>query len=979
MPYAKDSSIIDKRTGIFLHWTLPRYFRSAVNGKFPFVPNRWLIIRECSQKNTWVVESDCPAKKTDKGNSPYLLTADILRVLKESQDKYRSEHEALYKNDPLYVNLGAAFPLNTWTERAPKDIFLTAYSAGNPMFSAYQPHNENIFSFYDSLDGVPNDIINYYIIGWCSFEDKPKLYHSSIQGINWDLNGEVPKKDALTTCVYHDDDSKTTTWKINVAVGSNPNDAFISLLKNKTLLELNHNSSHYAEELAKAEININLISAFLGDFIQDIAKPNGEIIAADRKKEMAFSFFDGGVEYESAGNENSSDLSQLNCLNSLCSEIEEKEKELAEYRRSCWIDLSKYIFLNNLPPIPGINNTGMVKEDFKHIFDSEKSIAVKIVALSDYISKKKRALEKSIPDGVKQIKPRRYYKISNPVVLISGADIPKDSEIESTGVPAAEEVPCGTNDGDFVNLPQGVSAMINKMKDVTASEYEQSFAPLFLEWRVLYAHIPFENWEFNGTDYVLKQNVDLNKFFTDANTETIGGISPLSAHFKSVIVDKLSRMAEGLEKEITLDLSGMKFLLQELTGFNEFLNQQDIRPFHPPVDEKIAVKEDKEYLFSELLGFGTESQPEAMPKLSIDKKIPFYGMRNGALKFIDLYIYDKFGRMLTIILCDEQTGLNNADNFPVFYSESLRKIQNDYALLPPRFLESARINIDYKIHGFIIRNYIDKSLSLYSPQGEYLGEIVVRGNSTAYILPPDKQALNLSGKIADFVGSFKGKSEKEFTDLADIIDAALALSTGQTSDNLTIFFGGRPLVLAEAQLSFDFYRTPPKNISWDSNDEEPGYFQNDFKFKLGSPGTREDGLVGFFPDVAFSHFCVSGTISPKPLKIGSKTVLNLLFDPTTFVSVYTGLLPAYRFRMSGVSDILKNLETYFKFSPLFIFGGDKPDTTVYAEVPEFPGLKVVWQESGEEFEISKIIKEGYKPFIGNGYLKTKHKENKKNG
>ncbi|KAG8355742.1 hypothetical protein FVEN_g6432 [Fusarium venenatum] len=205
-----------QRIGVYLHWTLPRFFRSGLElpkqdkklkprGKsafeggdkpkpspskdytssvFPSVPNRWLVIRHIPDKGTivpsdaevpefsgWVIESDRRWELKNLGMevdlqtdvSPFIAAGDEGNKDEDKKDNTVSKQAEVF--------IGSKTPLESWVEqyqpKSDKTIpggtaddksqakFLPHFSlltSSNQLFADYQPHNPNVFSMCDNFE-----------------------------------------------------------------------------------------------------------------------------------------------------------------------------------------------------------------------------------------------------------------------------------------------------------------------------------------------------------------------------------------------------------------------------------------------------------------------------------------------------------------------------------------------------------------------------------------------------------------------------------------------------------------------------------------------------------------------------------------------------------------------------------------------------------------------------------------------------------
>ncbi len=168
------------RPGVTVHWSLPDALtKGRMKDKtllFPFVPNRWLVLRS--------------ARKADAGGAPVKLEQPVKGWFLES-DHLSSSGTNLYpsKDGTTFTRLGLRRDLdgNVTTPAATNDgAFLTALGGlpspasraapipGNdPAFAAYAVNVDNVLSCYDDLSdlalGESEDArLSYLVAGWYS-------------------------------------------------------------------------------------------------------------------------------------------------------------------------------------------------------------------------------------------------------------------------------------------------------------------------------------------------------------------------------------------------------------------------------------------------------------------------------------------------------------------------------------------------------------------------------------------------------------------------------------------------------------------------------------------------------------------------------------------------------------------------------------------------------------------------------------------
>ncbi|THC90265.1 hypothetical protein EYZ11_010273 [Aspergillus tanneri] len=241
----------DKRMGVYLHWVMPRFYRTGSaatptgapqqqkehrakglstsstgdqtggdysSPEFRALPNRWLVIRKLDPKaattdppNTsikeveaWVIESD-RVQKIDDFNIEQDLQVDVSPYI--TTNKKRVGNINLAEQAETFI--GYKKPAQSWNERdinlkaddneeQIKRVDLTAVSSSNQLFLDYQPHCSNVFSMIDTFEYTEGKTTkylqkaqaSYYVLGWHS--DKTKAPFGDLT-----TNGTVSRGDRL--------------------------------------------------------------------------------------------------------------------------------------------------------------------------------------------------------------------------------------------------------------------------------------------------------------------------------------------------------------------------------------------------------------------------------------------------------------------------------------------------------------------------------------------------------------------------------------------------------------------------------------------------------------------------------------------------------------------------------------------------------------------------------------------------------------
>lgn len=196
------------RCGVYLSWCLPRLYRAAItatksamdataglqgSGKkewdsrkaragfkggdvygsqaakdesvqFRPAPDRWIVVRQVRGKPSLtkyvLVESNCIRRidHLDVGEDYESGTSPAMDTSRPIEDQ------------PL-LRMGRARPLaqiNTMTEGRGYRVPFNSFELGHEYFADYAPHNMGVFSYFDNLEGIDAELVDYSVIGFHS-------------------------------------------------------------------------------------------------------------------------------------------------------------------------------------------------------------------------------------------------------------------------------------------------------------------------------------------------------------------------------------------------------------------------------------------------------------------------------------------------------------------------------------------------------------------------------------------------------------------------------------------------------------------------------------------------------------------------------------------------------------------------------------------------------------------------------------------
>ncbi|HET6997360.1 MAG TPA: hypothetical protein VFI03_02135 [Solirubrobacterales bacterium] len=524
----------------------------------------------------------------------------------------------------------------------------------------------------------------------------------------------------------------------------------------------------------------------------------------------------------------------------------------------------------------------------------------------------------------------------------------------------------------------------------------QPWQPMYLEWEVAYLELPASEdgvpqWSFDGDDYACKPSGT-----PAGDPQSLSGTSLLSPHAQFVLGSQLQKyIGEGdgdsalrqAYAEVFADGDQLPVLAQALTGFNAQLATRDQRAMRrPDLAERTPVSgTEPSYSVAELAGFPDAGEDDLLapryrgavttaPFMDAGVSPPFNPVRQGQMWFTYLAVYDKFGRVLTVVEGDTgESGLHDAANFPAIVDEpmqpatKLRTNIESVAELPPRILQPARLDFDLPepVCGWLLPNHIDRSLLLFGPAGAALGELrlVIAADETrhAHWDPPPHSAVQTQADLAaaapQLAAAIAAPALAEpaaFEALLSVIDTTLWTTDplGGRADQALSVLIGRPLALVRADLAISLQTPPWRDSSWAATfaASPDAVLKQPFPVRLGDLATRDDGLVGYFAGGGYDSFnsvaappeepaqsyvreigatLPDGTPNYLPLLPGTPAPVTMLLDPRAGVHATSGVLPVARAELPPplVAAALRALEVTFRLEPALTYAQPTPAVT----------------------------------------------------
>lgn len=567
---------------------------------------------------------------------------------------------------------------------------------------------------------------------------------------------------------------------------------------------------------------------------------------------------------------------------------------------------------------------------------------------------------------------------------------------------------------DTAHGPTALHAIAASPVEHAVPEYtavwKQAWLPMFLQWTLQYCPTPYfsdgaTHWTFKDEDYYWNgDNAQRGTGEGGLRWLYFTGRTYLTPSAQYVEREQIRRLLEtypseddGVLRALRDDLDGLDQLSQSLDGFNDWLLQQDgAARFNPSGDIGRAVGDQ-----------GAVPMPQSGQPADPEDGTPaedwFQPVRAGTFFFHELMIIDRFGQTVHIARPTDEhyktltprrsrsvTPTKGTELSPTF-SQVRRLIQ-----LPPRLMQEARVRLETvaacdgasfaagptaldavsdtsPVAGWLMLNYLDRTLLVYAPSGAPLGELRVvatesGSEETAWNPLPhsphadprfDGEFPHLAGFLARLIGPYP----ERFHDLIKTIDGTFDTVTepSATQDRSPARLIGRPVVLMRVDLALQLRGEPMIRPNWENllnpKDEE---LPEDEKFpdyqwpvRLGDPAMLDDGLIGYFaadsgPDSPISYDKLRAVspvddagsgyvvgIDPKELELPARPDeraithhLTVLADPHNAVHATTGILPVTGVRLPAevVQAALGRIRASFRLNPLLA-----PDRTPVEE------------------------------------------------
>ncbi len=537
------------------------------------------------------------------------------------------------------------------------------------------------------------------------------------------------------------------------------------------------------------------------------------------------------------------------------------------------------------------------------------------------------------------------------------------------------------------------------------------WSPLYMAWEIKWrpSYVSpadaLNKWIFDPESLEYKWDP---KETIGAASYTISGTSLITPNSAFVMGAQLEKYFEDTGKfpelKSFLDtVSNWDFLTQSMSGLNELLLAMSADQLNqPPADINTLTGE-----MSQICPI-PDLTPISSPP---DSSVGYFPIRAGHFQLWRLWVVDDFGQVFDPISAVEKTGANY---HPVLGTGMVTEGDPNMVQLPPRITQGARFDFNFvagngdttesvqenqltdPLCGWLLPNHLDKGLSLYTPDGFLLGELLLTGNDKQMKLRWDNapgQNTPVGAPLEDtiknrymrsFVAQLLAREDNAaaFIDLLSIIDETLwtVEPLGGRNNELISVFIGRPLALVRSQMEYSFMGNVAYSQTWLNSTLKVTGDYNKVKFpvQVGSLQNPQDGTIGYFRE-DFSTFntilsaqipVASDYITAEPVSLSFEDGAQDIFmvvDPRGEVNAISGILPVQVNVLPGnlVEDAMANMNVTFRTGPLIT----DPDKLSMPLPSEMSGKWSWIQHTGVTTweEISKIAQANDKARLGTDY------------
>lgn len=562
--------------------------------------------------------------------------------------------------------------------------------------------------------------------------------------------------------------------------------------------------------------------------------------------------------------------------------------------------------------------------------------------------------------------------------------------------------------------------------------WQQPWLPLFLAWELTWWPIDYPtHWQFDPNEPVSphykmsfenlqpKDNLGSSRVLRGKSILLPQASFAFKHQFKTILKQDIQLQSQFPNwQNLINQIDNWDILAQNLLGFNELLTLRDINVHRVPRLGALDAypNQSVESQIHHLVGEQAQwpPLPGLLAKSSRTIKTRFQSVRSGQFYFNQLSIVDRFGQAIDIVTRElaDSYRLQLADTLQPLYPLAIFGDRMRLAQLPPRILQPARLTHEWlteqsdandeksviipnPVKAWIIINYLNQSLQIYTATGDYLGELslardlqqqdrlIYRWQSGNDALPQTIKSIIANPQttlVGEFLNALIAQPANVFDDILEMLDVAFSTKTSHAPEASQYLanFVGRPLALALATWQLELQQPAYSDVSWR---EDPNYrhlTDQNFPVKLGDPDLNQDGLIGYFTETKdginwskiYSHYAPSSSPYIEPInkncfnlrpsftqedafslqKLIQPFMTALLFDPFSKIHAYTDILPVKIIELSNSYRTgLQKINLNFRVGPLITC----VDTATTVDLPTLSKLSGSWTwigmtESGKD-------------------------------
>jgi hypothetical protein len=421
--------------------------------------------------------------------------------------------------------------------------------------------------------------------------------------------------------------------------------------------------------------------------------------------------------------------------------------------------------------------------------------------------------------------------------------------------------------------------------------WEQGWAPLFLEWNVLYYptggdfQFSLADWQFDGEEYAwLGTGFDGDTQVGYSGRTLLTPQAPLTfkakieAYLKNNPPLTFKAQLDGLIQTV----AGWDVLSQTLSGLtDQLVTLVSQETFPPPPGDDVTV--------SCPAGRGTPpgvaalvgDQYHSVPVVETTNDDAFFPVRAGFVEFQSLQIVDSFGQVYggtTHAQGGQQSvWTNTGQGFqptlgrglvpscaptvpPAAAKAALGTLQYGSFQLPPRLVQPTRLDVNFlandgsgkeisvsanpnPVCGWLLPNHLDGGIAVYDAAGRPLGELLAlppgeacdnwrpRPGDPGPNPPPTCPADIPNAALSAVVRSIAAQTTGIFEDLLMTIDETLWMvdPLGGREDQFLSVLVGRPLAVVQAEVRLSLQGEPVFSQFWDRMVADPSADPSEYK------------------------------------------------------------------------------------------------------------------------------------------------------